>query len=134
MKPPRFKQFTAEQYSGAPSWFSTQFLPQLSESLSGLVNGLTKGITRSDNLAAAQALSVQFTTKTPASKTWPMAFKNQLATKPNHLHIGQIYRQDGKVMANAFSPSWVVDGQGNIQLTVLGLEDGIGYVMSINYE
>lgn len=133
-KPPRFNQFTADQYQGAPSWFVTQFLPQLSETLTTNRNALNKGITRGDNLAASEKIGIRFTTKATVANTWPLNVKNQLPTKPKHVQIGQIYRTDGKPMANAFSLSWVLDGSGNIALTILGLEASTSYSLSIAYE
>lgn len=132
-QPPRFAGFTLEQYPEAPEWFG-RFLTNLSESMTDVTNGMTKGLTRADNLQGGERVAFVFTTKTPASGTFPLYVKNDLPAAPKHVQVGQLYRKDGKAMANAFSMTWVMGPSNQIALTFNGLEDATQYVLSLNYE
>lgn len=131
--PPRFKNFSREDFRGAPTWFDPLFAT-LNESLGGLVNAISGRLTRSENFLAGEHMDKTFTTAATVGATWPLAFRNALPTKPKHVWVTSLRRADGAALSAAYSMTWDLAGDGGLRLTFQGLDASTEYRASIAYE
>lgn len=132
--PPKTKGLLLEDFKEAPSWLGKLFTP-LNEFMSSVSNALSGRLTRKDNfLGYSEAFD--FTTKAAAADTFPLRFKNKLlgGAKPTSVWVGQIHKYSGAKMVAAWSPEWVLNSDGEVEITLTGLENSTRYVGTFNFD
>lgn len=128
--PPKSKGFLAEDYREAPEWFS-KFLGPLNEYMAAVTNALTGRLNKDNFLAYDEALD--FTTvPLPAdpADTFPLKFKNRLlgGVRPGTVVLGQLHKHSNAALTAAYSMTWVVGPNAEIEVSFQGLENSTRYV------
>lgn len=133
--PPRFKALSREDFRGAPEWFEPLFR-LINESLSAIGNALDRRLTRTENLLAAEKVGAELTTRAVLADTWPLTIKNDLpgSVRPKHVWVTQLQRADGVRITDAWSMTWKLNGNGQLELELQGLAVSTSYRLSIAYE
>lgn len=130
---PRFKRMSREDFAGSPAWFDPLF-DVLNNVLGDTSNALTKNVTRSENLSATDKVGLTFKTRATIAETWPVVFKNSLATQPLHVVVSRFDRVDGAALTAAYSMTWKMNQSNEVELTFQGLDPSTDYRASVVYE
>lgn len=132
--PPKTTGLSLEDFKEAPAWFS-KLLQPLNEFISSVSLALSGRLSRGANLLGYYE-SFDFTTQPTADNTFPLRFKNKLpgGVKPRSVKLGQIYKANRIAMSAAWSPEWVLNQSGEIELTITGLENSTRYIGTIEID
>jgi hypothetical protein len=132
MKVSGLKGFRKEDFPEAPAWFD-KVLGPLNAFMTAVSQALEGRLTTENFLAVREPLT--FTTASAAASTFPLKFKNKLlgGAKPVEVRVAQIYKKSEVAMSAAWSHEWVMNGKGEIELTLHGLENSTDYVGVLIY-
>lgn len=129
--PPRIRSISRESVPGAPAWMDPIF--QILNEMFGQVSSMfAKRLTRTENLAGNQKSNIAFTT--PASGNPSVPVKWEMSSQPQHVVVSRLATADGSAIADAWSCTWKLLPDSQIQLTFQGLSVSTSYLCSILYE
>lgn len=131
---PKLKGFVLEDFKEAPSWFS-KLLGPLNEYLTTVTNALSGKLTRKDNLLS-YVEPFDFTTAGTAANTFPLRFRNKLPgnVRPTVVFPGRFARENNAALTGAYSMTWTLNTDGEIEITCQGLENSTRYVGNLVVE
>ncbi len=132
MAPPPRNRLSGDMAPDSPGWWKERVLPALQAMLADVTAGLDKGLTRREN-SAGDGDDVDFTTGTPAHST-VVRVKHRMKTTPRDVWCSQLRRKDGAELDTPWSMTWLVGGEGQLELKFQGLDDDTRHLARILYE
>lgn len=120
---PLYKNFTREAFPDAPDW-AVRMFAMLNVTLAAIVDAMDRKLSRAENLRSAAKTNVTFTAP-------EVVLRNDLSSRPAHVWVTKLQRQDGVALAAAWSSTWAVNDRGELVITFQGLVAGDAYTCNV---
>lgn len=104
----------------------------INEAFGQLSGMLTRQLSRADNFTGNSREDITFAS--PGSGVATVTFKYTMATAPKHVNVSRLVRKDGAAITAAWSSTWTLLENSQIELTFQGLPASTSYSCNAIYE